>query len=141
MNTDYEERIKSISVDKNGNIHFKLKTGEHRMWTNLHLNPAKHPHTVTDAFLGKVICGKCGTLYHRSNGKNRWCYWKCYGKQKHIDNVNYTDYQLRTITSYILGTSDFDEAVFTRSIDKIIILDDGLKFIYKDGSEKIWHKL
>ena len=98
--------------------------------------------TVTDVFLGRVICGKCGTVYHRSNGKNRWCYWKCYGKQKHIcDNVNYTDYQLRVITSHILGTSDFDDEMFNTSIDQIIVLDDALKFIYKDGSEKIWHKL
>lgn len=113
------------------------------MWKNLHLHPVKHPHTVTDVFLGRVICGKCGTIYHRSNGKNRWCYWKCYGKQKHIcNNVNFTDYQLRTITSYILGTSDFYDAMFTDLIEKIIVLDGGdLKYIYKDGSEKIWRKL
>ncbi|MBR2088116.1 MAG: recombinase family protein, partial [Oscillospiraceae bacterium] len=142
VGADYENRIKAMSVDVSGNIHFTLKNGERRVWNNLHLHPAKHPHTVTDVFLGRVICGKCGTVYHRSNGKNRWCYWKCYGKQKHIcDNVNYTDYQLRVITSHILGTSDFDDEMFNRSIDQIIVLDDALKFIYKDGSEKIWHKL
>lgn len=142
VGADYENRIKAMSVDVSGNIHFTLKNGECRVWNNLHLHPAKHPHTVTDVFLGRVICGKCGTVYHRSNGKNRWCYWKCYGKQKHIcDNVNYTDYQLRVITSHILGTSDFDDEMFNRSIDQIIVLDDALKFIYKDGSEKIWHKL
>ena len=142
VGADYENRIKVMSVDVSGNIHFTLKNGECRVWNNLHLHPAKHPHTVTDVFLGRVICGKCGTVYHRSNGKNRWCYWKCYGKQKHIcDNVNYTDYQLRVITNHILGTSDFDDEMFNRSIDQIIVLDDALKFIYKDGSEKIWHKL
>ena len=140
---DYESRIKAMSVDVSDNIHFTLKNGERRMWKNLHLHPVKHPHTVTDVFLGRVICGKCGTIYHRSNGKNRWCYWKCYGKQKHIcNNVNFTDYQLRTITSYILGTSDFYDAMFTDLIEKIIVLDGGdLKYIYKDGSEKIWRKL
>ena len=143
VGADYESRIKVMSVDINGNIHFTLKNGEQLTWKNLHLNPAKHQHTVTDAFLGKVICGKCGTIYHRSNGKNRWCYWKCYGKQKHIcDNVNYTDYQLRTIAAHILGTTDFDDAVFTSSIEKIIVLNDGsLKFIYKDRSEKSWQRL
>lgn len=143
VGVDYESRIKAMSVGVNGDIHFTLKNGERRMWTNLHLHPAKHPHTVTDAFLGKVICGKCGTIYHRSNGKNRWCYWKCYGKQKHIcDNVNFTDYQLRVISAHILGTSDFYDEMFSELIERIIVLDGGdLKFIYKDGSEKIWHKL
>ena len=140
---DYESRIKAMSVDISGNVHFALKNGESRTWTNLHLHPAKHPHTVTDVFLGRVICGKCGTVYHRSNGKNRWCYWKCYGKQKHIcNNVNFTDYQLRVISAHILGTSDFYDEMFIRSIDQIIVLDGGnLKYIYKDGSEKIWRKL
>ncbi|MCM1530613.1 MAG: recombinase family protein [Alistipes sp.] len=140
---DYEDRIKSMSVDKDGNIHFTLTNGEKRVWTNLHLNPAKHPHTVTDAFLGKVICGKCSTVYHRVNAHNRWCYWKCYGKQKHIcDNVNYTDYQLRTISAYILNMSQFNEDAFTEQIQEIRVLDGGsLKFIFTDGSEKIWEKL
>ena len=72
------------------------------------------------------FCGKCGTIYHRSNGKNRWCYWKCYGKQKHIcDNVNFTDYQLRVISAHILGTSEFYDEMFIRSIDQIIVLDGG----------------
>ena len=143
VGADYESRIKAMSVDVSGNVHFSLKNGERRMWTNLHLHPAKHPHTVTDVFLGRVICGKCGTVYHRSNGKNRWCYWKCYGKQKHIcDNVNFTDYQLRVISAHILGTSEFYDEMFIRSIDQIIVLDGGdLKYIYKDGSEKIWRKL
>lgn len=140
---DYESRIKAMSVDVSGNVHFALKNAESRTWINLHLHPAKHPHTVTDVFLGKVVCGKCGTVYHRSNGKNRWCYWKCYGKQKHIcENVNFTDYQLRVISAHILGTSEFYDEMFIRSIDQIIILDGGdLKYIYKDGSEKIWRKL
>ncbi len=143
VGTEYDETIKSMSVDKDGNIHFILKSGERKVWTNLHLHPTKHQHTVTDAFLGKVICGKCGTIYHRSNGKNKWCYWKCYGKQKHIcDNVNFTDYELRVITAHIMRLSAFDEAAFAEQIEKIIVLDGGdLKFIYKDGSEKIWHRL
>lgn len=55
IGTDYESRIKAMSVDVSGNIHFTLKNGERRMWANLHLHPAKHPHTVTDVFLGRVI--------------------------------------------------------------------------------------
>ena len=75
--------------------------------------------------------------------KSRWCYWKCYGKQKHLcDNVNFTDYQLRVISAQILGTSEFYDEMFIRIIDQIIVLDGGdLKYIYKDGSEKIWRKL
>lgn len=140
---DYESRIKGISVDTSGDIHFRLTGDEERIWKNLHLNPAKHPHTVTDAFLRKVICGKCGTIYHRVNAHNRWCYWKCYGKQKHIcDNVNYTDYQIRTISAYMMNTPVFNEDAFAEQIQEIRVLDGGsLKFIYKDGSEKIWERL
>ena len=56
--------------------------------------------------------------------------------------MNFTDYQLRVISAHILGTSDFYDAMFTDLIEKIIVLGGGdLKFIYKDGSEKIWRKL
>lgn len=140
---DYEGDIKEMLVDKSGNIHFTLKNNVKKTWTNLHLHPAKHPHTVTDVFLGKVICGKCGTLYHRCNAANRWCYWTCYGKQKHIcNNVNYTDYQLRTITAHIMKLSAFDEDLLAALIERIEVLSKGdLKFICKDGSEMIWKRL
>lgn len=140
---DYESRIKEISVMKSGDIRFTLIGGEVKIWKNLHLNPAKHPHTVTDVFLGKVICGKCGTIYHRVNAHNRWCYWKCYGKQKHIcDNVNFTDYQLRTISAYIMGTDGFDDEVFAKLINRIEVTDDGgLCYHFKDGRAKEWRRM
>ena len=143
VGTDYTDRIKEMRVDKDGNILFSLTGGEEKFWNNMHLHSYRHIHTVTDAFLGKIICGKCGTVYHRSNGKNRWCYWKCYGKQKHIcDNVNYTDYQLRVITAVILETFDFDEETFTKQIDRIVVLSDGsLRYHFKDGSEKTWQRI
>ena len=143
VGADYADRIKEMRVDREGNIHFSLTGGEEKVWNNLHLHSYRHIHTVTDAFLGKIICGKRGTVYHRTNGNNRWCYWKCYGRQKHIcDNVNYTDHQLRIITAAILETPDFDENTFADQIDRIVVLDgSSLRFIFKDGSDKVWKEL
>ena len=140
---DYEEKISTVSIDSSGNIHFTLIGGEKKVWKNMRLNTMTHIHTVTDAFLGKVICGKCGTIYHRSNGKNRWCYWKCYGKQKHIcDNVNYSDYHLRTISAYLLDMQEFDETLFTSLIEHIEVTETGdLMYYFKDGRTKEWRRI
>ena len=142
---DYEARISEMHVDVSGNIRFRLTGGEEKVWNNLRLHPPKHPHTVTDAFLGKIICTKCGNVYHRCNAKNRWTYWKCCGKQKKsigCDNVTYTDYQLRTITAHLLELPEFDEKSFTETIDCIEVLPDGsLQLTDKNGRNKVWQRM
>ena len=140
---DYENMISDISIAEFGDIHFTLIGGEKRVWKNMLLNTANHTHTVIGVFLGKVICGKCGTNYHRVNAHNRWCYWKCYGKQKHIcDNVNYTDYHLRIISAYIMESDEFDDDALARQIDHIEVTENGnLVYHYKDERIKEWHRM
>lgn len=142
---DFENMISDISIAESGDIHFTLIGGEKRVWKNMLLNTAKHSHTVTDVFQNKVICGKCGCIYHRVNAANTWTYWYCYGKKKagvNCDNVNYTDYHLRTISAYIMETDDFDDEAFARLIDSIEVTDNGdLIFHFKDGREKEWHRM
>ncbi|MBR2088769.1 MAG: recombinase family protein [Oscillospiraceae bacterium] len=142
---DYEKRILNMRVDVSGDIWFRLTDGTEKVWKNLNLNPPKHPHTITDAFLGKIICGKCGNIYHRCNAKNRWTYWKCYGRQKKdtaCDNVIFTDYQLRTISAHMLNLNEFDGKIFTDRIKHIEVLPNGsLKFTYQNGSEKLWQRV
>ena len=142
---DYEKKIVSLSVSTEGDIHFTLIGGEKLVWKNMRLNTMTHIHTVTDAFQGKVICGKCGCTYHRVNGGNKWCYWYCYGKKKkgvHCDNQNYSDYHLRTITAYVLGTDTFDETLFTNTVDYIEVTSTGdLIYHLQNGGIKTWHRV
>ena len=143
VGSDYEKRIISISVTAYGDIIFTLLGGETKFWKNMHLKPVTHPHTVTDAFQGRIICSKCGYTYHRVNAGNKWCYWYCMGKRHavHCDNVTYTDYQLRTISAYVLGVDDFDEEIFNMQIDHIDVTENGsLNFIFKDGRNILWKR-
>ena len=144
VGANYEDRITTMSIDADGNIHFTLTGGEKEVWMNMRLHSMKHIHTVTDAFKGKVICSKCGCAYHRVNSDDKWCYWYCYGKKKkgvHCNNQNYTDYHLRVISAYVLGISDFDETMFMDTIDHIEVTETGdLKYYYADGRVKGWHR-
>ena len=145
IGADYEQQITALSVDLSGSIHFTLIGGEKRVWKNMRLSTMTHIHTVTDAFQGKIRCNNCGCTYHRVNADNKWCYWYCYGKKKkgvHCDNQNYSDYHLRTITAYVLGTDTFDESLFTDTVDHIEVSSTGdLIYHYKNGGSKTWHRI
>lgn len=138
----FESSVKNIIITENGDAQLNLIGGEVRIWKNLHLNPLHHIKTSTDAFLNKIRCRKCGEAYHRNCGAN-WVYWYCYGKNnKTCNNINYTDYQLRQISAYILGISAFDEQIFTEQINIVSVLEDGsLEFIFKDGRTVKWQRV
>lgn len=140
---EFESRVRDITILKNGDAEFHLTGGETLLWKNLHLNPARHPHSVTDAFQGMLRCAKCGNTYHRVNAGDRWVYWYCMGKRKKLcDSINYTDYQLRQISAHILGMADFDEQLFSDMVQCITVLADGsLEYHLKEGRTETWQKL
>ncbi len=141
----FEEAVKLITVEKNGDLRFQFTDGGTKMRENLHLHPQRHEVTVTDSFRGKIVCAHCGNTYHRVVAANRWVYWYCIGKKKKgVDchSVNYADFQLRRISASILGLRDFKESMFEQSIEKIVVLEDGsLEYHFYEGRTETWQRM
>ena len=139
----FETQVKTMLVMPDGSIEFHLVGNETRTWKDLHLNDFRHVATSTDAFLGKIHCACCGNTYHRSVGK-QWVYWYCMGKKKKgctCDNKNFSDYHLRLITSYVMGTESFDEDAFAQQVEEIRVLAEGrLEYRFADGRTVTWEK-
>lgn len=142
----FELQVKEMLVQENGSIEFHLVGGETRVWQDLKINQTYHEFTVTDCFQGKVFCGKCGHPYHRVISANKWTYWYCIGKKYgykgvECDAQNYADFQLRRISAFILGQTEFDEAAFEQQIEKITVLEDGsLEYKFYEGRTEIWQR-
>ena len=141
----FEDTVKLIMVEKNGDLRYQFSDGSTKVWKNLHLHPKRHEVTVTDCFQGKIVCAHCGNIYHRVVSGGRWVYWYCMGKKKKgakCNNINYADFQLRRISASILGLSEFKENVFEQNIEKIEVLEDGsLKYTFKDGRTETWERM
>ena len=140
----FEKAVRGMSVLQNGDIEFDLSGGEKKVWKNLCLNPSRHIATVTDCFQGKIRCAACGNTYHRVNGAGKWVYWYCVGKKrKNVEchNPNYTDYQLRQVSAYMMGLEEFSEADFEKQVDGITAFPDGsLEFNFYGGRKERWQR-
>jgi len=100
-------------------------------------------------FTGKIVCKQCGKNYCRkiSNSGSKYAkpVWICYtfnslGK-KACASQQIPENILYSITSEVLGLSEFDMAVFEHKIKQIIVPKaNTLVFIFKDGRavEKAW---
>lgn len=141
----FEDAVKQITVEKNGDLRFLFTDGSTKVWENLHLHPQRHEVTVTDCFQGKIVCAHCGNTYHRVVSADRWVYWYCMGKKKKgVDchSINYADFQLRRISANILGLRDFKDAVFEKNIEKIVVLGDGsLEYHFYEGRTETWQRM
>lgn len=141
----FEETVKLVTVEENGDLRFRFSDGSTKVWSNLHLHPQRHEVTVTDCFQGKIVCAHCGNSYHRVNAAGKWVYWYCMGKKKKgVDchNVNYADFQLRRISANILGLRDFKETAFEQNIEKIVVLEDGsLEYRFYEGRTETWQRM
>ena len=141
----FENAVKFITVEKNGDLRFQFTDGSTKVWENLHLHPQRHEVTVTDCFQGKIVCAHCGNTYHRVVSADRWVYWYCMGKKKKgVDchSINYADFQLRRISASILGLRDFKDSVFEEEIEKIVVLDDGsLEYHFYEGRTETWQRM
>ena len=139
----FEAQVKTMLVQPDGSIEFHLVGNKVRTWKDLHLDDFRHVLTSTDAFLGKIHCALCGNSYHRVIGK-KWVYWYCMGKKKKgssCSNCNFSDYHLRLISSYVMGTDGFDEDAFSQQVAEIRVLSEGkLEYHFTDGRVVIWEK-
>jgi site-specific DNA recombinase len=88
--------------------------------------------TVT-CFTGKIRCDKCGGNLHRdtdtlaSGEKTR--HWRCPSNSV-CGHSGLEENLLKTVSADVLGTSDFDEAVFTDNVESITVAS-GNELIYK----------
>ena len=105
-------------------------------------NPAAHRIIKPSPFSAKLICGKCGSHYVKGMTKtNRFDglqeHWICFGKwRKHIcDAKSIRGNRLRDAACEVLGLTEFDENVFSKTIKKIIV-NGNLEFHFYDGTIK-----
>lgn len=106
-------------------------------------NPAAHRIVKPSPFSAKLICGKCGEHYVKSLTKtNRFDglqeHWMCFGKwRKHIceDAENIRGSRLCEAACEVLGIAEFDENVFAKTVEKIIV-NGSLEFHFYDGTVK-----
>lgn len=105
---------------------------------------AAQPGIKTYCFTGKLICGSCGQTYVRAMNHYKvmppYVYWTCGTKKKkgvHCDSKNIPDESLKNCIAELLGTEQFDEQLFLRKIEKIIVKEprDVLVYFY-DGREE-----
>ena len=133
------EKVRLITVEKNGDLRFDFSDGSVRIWKNLHPG-YKHETSVTDCFQDKIVCGRCGNTYHRVVSGKRHVYWYCMGRKKKLcRSPNYPDFMLRKISAEILD--GFSEDVFIEKIEKITVTETGLEFHFYDGRTVKWQKL
>ena len=111
-------------------------------WKNRHIGDWHHPATCTDAFLGRIRCGICGTEYRRVNHAGKLVTWYCYDRKQRrhgCTNRNYPDFVLRQMVAEIMDTDDFDETTFLEQVDHITA-DPGetITLHFRDGRTAQW---
>lgn len=110
-------------------------------------NPAAHRVVKPSCFSAKLICGKCGAHYvkgvTKANGQDGLQeHWYCYGKirRKECDARNIRGSRLRDASCEVLGLAEFDENIFSKTVEKILTTDtDILEFHFYDGRVKTVH--
>ena len=97
-------------------------------------------HSTT--FTAKIVCGECGTHYHRKlrHGTSvPYWFWTCQGKEtKHLcSNVDFKEEILKAACAYVMGTETFHESLFEKTIKEITVNGpDSLTFTFLNGKEK-----
>lgn len=103
----------------------------------------KHRHSAYCAnrypFSGRVICGCCGSYYHRKVLRGR-ASWMCntYDRmgKAHCASKQVPEEVLLATAADILGLDEFDEGVFCASVVEILVkADNVLVFRLHDGSD------
>lgn len=136
--------VKRMIVQKTGSIDFHLKDGTVKTYETLKLRNSIHRTTSTDEFTGKIKCASCGNLYHRYTAYGKYVYWRCAGKSKvrtECCGKDLADFNIRTVSAYIMGMDEFDGAEFEKQIKGIMALEDGsLVYEFKEGGTKRWQR-
>lgn len=136
--------VEWMVVQKTGSIDFHLKDGTVKTYETLKLRSSVHRTTSTDEFTRKIKCASCGNLYHRYTAYGKYVYWRCAGKSKartECCGKDLADFNIRTVSAYIMGADEFDRAEFEKQIKGITALEDGsLVYEFKEGGTKRWQR-
>lgn len=106
---------------------------------------AAQPGIKTYCFTGKLICGNCGQAFTRAMNRYKvmppYVYWTCGTKKKkgeHCSSKNIPDESLKNCIAELLGTEQFDEQMFLRKIEKIVVKEprDVLVYFYDGRKEQ-----
>lgn len=97
----------------------------------------------TSCFTSKIQCGCCKANYTRKRRKlvdGSYYYWNCHTLcnkgRAYCDSHTTKDWQVREISAEVKGLTEFDEEIFTEQIERIIINDYELIFLFKDGKQE-----
>lgn len=141
----FRQTIERITIYKTGSIDFLLKSGEVKNFKTFKNRVNVHKTTDTDEFEGKIVCASCGNIYHKYRCQGKYVYWHCSGKHKvgvECHAQDYTDYNLRCISAFIMDCEEFDGKRFKTEIDHITVLENGsLEYAFNDGRKKIWERM
>lgn len=115
-----------------------------KIQANYDFNPAAHRIVKPSPFSAKIICGKCGRHYVKGMTKTNAFdglqeHWYCFGKlrKKDCNAQNIRGSRLRDVCCEVLGVDEFDEDLFSRTIEKIIVATSGeLEFHFYEGITK-----
>lgn len=140
----FDRMVERIVVQKSGSIKFYLKDGAIKTYETLKLRSNRHTTTSTDEFMGKIRCASCGNIYHQYRF-GKYVYWYCSGKKKvrtECEGQDFSDFNLRKISAYIMGLEEFDEAEFEKQIKEITVLEDGsLEYHFYEGRTEQWQRM
>ena len=105
----------------------------------------------TTCFTSKIKCAGCGKSYRRSGRRQRkssdevYYTWICRTKSdkgtQYCSAKSIPEKTLQSICTKVLGTSVFDDKVFSENVEQIVVIgDDLLRFHFYDGTvlEKQW---
>lgn len=89
-----------------------------------------HPGIKTYCFTNKIFCGECGRTYVRAINYYKvmppYIYWTCKSKKvkgESCKSKNLPEEALKKAIAKGMGMPEFDEAVFTEQVEKIISVE------------------
>lgn len=124
-------------------VAYCMTTGTYTQTLNWSIN--------TSCFTSKIKCPICGKSYRRSGKRQRknpdetYYIWICRTKSekgaKYCSAKSIPEKVLKAVCAEVLGTDEFDDAVFSERVEQInVVGDDTLEFYFYDGSvlKKKW---
>ena len=113
---------------------------------SMEFNREAHRFTMPSVFSAKLVCPYCGCNYVKNAVKTNKHdglveSWSCYGKiKKRADSCpsrRIKGDELRSAACIALGIAEFDEALFSRTVQRMTPIDGVLlEFVFYDGMVK-----
>ena len=103
-----------------------------------------HEKSFVSPFDKKIKCASCNRNYVRKKNKYR-AFWVCSsmsnkGATNCTQTLSLREDTLIELTNNALGIDEFDEALFNKEIDRVIVHQSkDLDFIFKNGEVKTFH--